>query len=95
MSNSFVGAREREEAAYGFSEMVEFLIYSHEVNLMKPDPKIYALTCERLKLSPETIVFVDDREENIVAAREFGMKGVLCKNAEQTIAELEQCLSMS
>jgi epoxide hydrolase-like predicted phosphatase len=95
LSNSFVGAREREEAAYRFSEMVEFLIYSHEVNLMKPDPKIYALTCERLGLQPVEIVFVDDAEPNIIAAREFGMHGVLCKDAEQTIADLKNCLQSS
>ena len=30
VSNSFVGAREREQAAYGFENLVDVIIYSHE-----------------------------------------------------------------
>jgi hypothetical protein len=29
VSNSFVGAREREQAAYGFEDLVDEIIYSH------------------------------------------------------------------
>jgi putative hydrolase of the HAD superfamily len=43
VSNSFVGAREREQAAYGFEDLVEEIVYSHEVGFSKPDPRIYAL----------------------------------------------------
>jgi putative hydrolase of the HAD superfamily len=42
ISNSFVGAREREQERYGFGELTDALIYSHEVGLSKPDP---ASTC--------------------------------------------------
>lgn len=42
VSNSFVGAREREQAAYGFEELVDEIVYSHEAGLSKPDPRIYA-----------------------------------------------------
>jgi len=31
VSNSFVGAREREQAVYGFEDVVDDIIYSHEV----------------------------------------------------------------
>ena len=43
VSNSFVGAREREQAAYGFEDLVEQIVYSHEAGFSKPDPRIYAL----------------------------------------------------
>jgi FMN phosphatase YigB (HAD superfamily) len=33
LSNSFVGAREREQAAYGFEDLVDELVYSHECGL--------------------------------------------------------------
>lgn len=52
LSNSFVGAREREQAAYGFEDLVDEIIYSHECGMSKPDPGIYALTCERLQVEP-------------------------------------------
>jgi hypothetical protein len=36
--NSFVGAREREQALYGFKDMCDVIVYSHEVGWLKPDP---------------------------------------------------------
>lgn len=92
LSNSFVGAREREQERYGFEDMTDFIIYSHEVGLQKPNQAIYALTCERLGLPPEQVVFVDDVEPNITAAREFGMQAVLFKETGQAIAEIEAIL---
>ena len=50
LSNSFVGAREREQAAYGFEDLVDEIIYSHECGMSKPDPGIHALACERLRV---------------------------------------------
>jgi putative hydrolase of the HAD superfamily len=45
LSNSFVGAREREQAAYGFEDLVDEIVHTHEVGMSKPDPQIYALVC--------------------------------------------------
>ncbi|HEY1519004.1 MAG TPA: hypothetical protein VGF91_21415 [Solirubrobacteraceae bacterium] len=39
LSNSLVGAREREQAAYGFEDMCDVVVYSHEIGLSKPDPR--------------------------------------------------------
>ena len=55
VSNSFVGAREREQAAYGFGDLVDEIVYSHECGMPKPDPGIYALVCERLQADPAEI----------------------------------------
>jgi len=44
ISNSFVGAREREQERYHFERMADPIIYSHEVGVAKPDPRIYELT---------------------------------------------------
>lgn len=40
--------------------------------VMKPDPAIYRLCCERFGLAPEDFFFVDDSEKNIAAARALG-----------------------
>jgi FMN phosphatase YigB (HAD superfamily) len=76
LSNSSVGAREREQAAYGYAEWVDDLVYSDEVGLLKPDPRIYALSCERLGVVPGDAVFVDDKEVNVAGARAAGMHAV-------------------
>ncbi len=39
VSNRFVGAREREQAAYGFENLVDEIVYSHECGMSKPDPR--------------------------------------------------------
>lgn len=92
LSNSFVGARRKEQERYRFEELCDFIIYSHEVGMSKPDPRIYALTCERLGVPPAEVIFLDDREGAIEAARAFGIHGVLFKDNAQAIADIETCI---
>ncbi|MEZ0115874.1 epoxide hydrolase-like predicted phosphatase [Catenulispora sp. EB89] len=92
ISNSFVGAREREEEAYRFSELTDLIVYSHEVGMLKPDPAIYELCLDRLGLPPEETVFVDDVEGNCAAARALGMSAVLFKDTAQAVRELDALL---
>lgn len=92
LSNSFVGAREREQSLYGFAEVFDAVLYSHEEGLEKPDPAFYELACERLGVSPAEAVFVDDLVENVEGARAVGMTGVLFTSTEQTIRGLRQLL---
>jgi len=92
LSNSFVGAREREIERYHFDEMTDHIIYSHEVGLSKPDRRIYELTCERLNVQPTEMIFVDNVEANISAARELGIHAILFKDNAQAIADIEALL---
>jgi putative hydrolase of the HAD superfamily len=93
VSNSFVGAREREQAAYGFDDLTDTIVYSHEVGVAKPDPAIYLMACERLDVRPEEAVFLDDREPAVDGARAVGMAGVVFRDNAQAIAELEALLA--
>jgi epoxide hydrolase-like predicted phosphatase len=93
VSNSFVGAREREQAAYGFEDLVDVIVYSHECGLSKPDPAIYALACERLRVEPAQMVFVDDHEPWAAGARQAGIHAVLHRDNAQTISEIEALLA--
>src|SRR4051812_7010738 len=76
LSNSFVGAREKEQAAYGFGAMCDLIVYSHEVGMKKPDPRIYELTCRRLGVQAEEMIFLDDVEEAVAAARALGIHAI-------------------
>jgi epoxide hydrolase-like predicted phosphatase len=93
LSNSFVGAREREQAAYGFEQMCDVVVYSHEEGVLKPDPRSYAIACERLGVAPERAVFVDDLAANVQGARALGMRGIVFTDAEQAIGALRALLS--
>jgi putative hydrolase of the HAD superfamily len=93
VSNSFVGAREREQAAYGFEGLVEEIVYSHEAGFSKPDPRIYALICSRLSVPPGEMVFLDDAEACVAGARDAGIHAIRYQDNAQAIAEIEELLA--
>lgn len=92
VSNSFVGARERERERYGFEDLTDTIVYSHECGVGKPDPAIYLEACRRLGVRPEEAVFVDDVEVSVEGARAVGMRAVHHRDNAGTIAELEALL---
>ncbi|HST87754.1 MAG TPA: HAD family phosphatase [Ktedonobacterales bacterium] len=92
LSNSFAGAREKEQERYGFGEMCDLIVYSHEEGMQKPERRIYELTCERLGVRPEEVVFLDDAEVCVAGARALGMHAVLLRDTAQAIAEIDACL---
>jgi epoxide hydrolase-like predicted phosphatase len=92
LSNSFVGAREREQQAYGFEDLVDEIVYSHESGMSKPDPRIYALACARLGVRPEEMVFVDDSDVCVAGGREAGLQAICYRDNVQVIAEIEGLL---
>jgi epoxide hydrolase-like predicted phosphatase len=93
VSNSFVGAREREQAAYGFEDLAEEIVYSHEAGFSKPDPRIYALICTRLDVPPEEMIFLDDTDVCVAGARDAGIHAVRYQDNAQAIAEIEKALA--
>ncbi|HEX9039197.1 MAG TPA: HAD family phosphatase [Ktedonobacterales bacterium] len=93
LSNSGIGAREHEQAARGFEDMADLIIYSHEVGVAKPDPRIYAITCERLGVQPPELVFLDNVSANIASARDFGIHGVVFQDNTQAIREINALLA--
>lgn len=50
------------------------LTYSCDIGVAKPDPQAYRVCCERLGVTPPEALFFDDRDENVLAAREVGMR---------------------
>jgi 2-haloacid dehalogenase/putative hydrolase of the HAD superfamily len=55
-----------------FGRLAGFVVSAHE-KLIKPDPRIYAVACERFGHDPADILFIDDSAYNIEAARAFGL----------------------
>jgi epoxide hydrolase-like predicted phosphatase len=95
ISNSFVGARERERQAYDLESMCDVIVYSHETGWMKPDPQIYAFACQRLCVPPPKAVFLDDLQANVDGANAAGMNGIRFEDNDQAISALEALLGAS
>ncbi|MFD6161121.1 HAD family hydrolase [Nocardia sp. NPDC060256] len=93
LSNSFVGARERERAAYGFEHLVDDIVYSHEVGMAKPDPRIYLLACARLDVDPCETVFIDDSEIAVAGAESVGITTIHHVSNAATVSALDTLLS--
>jgi len=89
LSNSFVGARERETALYRFDALVEQIVYSHEIGVAKPDPGAFEAACAALDVQPDSCLFIDDLAVNIAAARAAGMQAHLFEDNARTISRIE------
>ncbi len=64
-------------------ELFDAVVDSSAVGLRKPDPAIYRETLDRLGRAGAETVFVDDFEENLPPAADFGMATVLFEHARQ------------
>jgi 2-haloacid dehalogenase len=71
-AETFPMARPRFEFLSWFDGMV----ISGEEGLIKPDPRIFEVLCERYELRPGTTVFVDDIAANVEAAQALGFRAI-------------------
>lgn len=55
----------------------DYILISGDVGLEKPDRKFYEKLIEGLKESPEDILFIDDKKENIEGASMAGLSTLL------------------
>jgi len=68
--------------------MRDVIVSAHE-GVIKPDPRIYEITAERLPHHPSEVVFFDDREDNVQAARDFGFDAEAFTGQAQLVAALK------
>jgi epoxide hydrolase-like predicted phosphatase len=92
LSDSFVGAREREQAAHALQDMCDVIVYSHEEGYVKPDARMYRIVCDRLEVEPGAAVLLDDVQANVDGAISAGMLAVAYSSNDQAIAELDALL---
>lgn len=56
--------------------------YSFQEHLKKPNPVFFEVLLNRYHLDPTETIFFDDREKNVVAAQNLGMKAVVFINID-------------
>jgi putative hydrolase of the HAD superfamily len=74
--------------------LFDHIIESAKIGLRKPDPRIYAMMVEALKVDPTKCVYLDDLGVNLKPAREMGMTTIKVVTAAQALAELEAATGM-
>lgn len=71
-------------------EIFDTVVDSGFVGCRKPESRIYALTLERLSLSAERCLFVDDTEVNVEGAQKAGIPAVHFRDNDQAMAEIRR-----
>jgi putative hydrolase of the HAD superfamily len=64
--------------------------FSHRLGIAKPDAAIYEHAIEGMSVAPAEILFIDDREENVVAARAAGMTAIQYGDHAKFLAQLSE-----
>ena len=75
-----------------FLPYMDGVVFSYRCKLIKPEKEIYEYICKTYELKPEESVFLDDRKDNVEAARNMGMHGIVFENYAQGSETLEQLL---
>ncbi len=92
LSNAWSEARYFHNTKFKMNTWSDTAVYSAEVKLLKPDPRIYQIVLDQLQLPANECVFVDDKLANVQAAETLGMHGVMCRETQQTIDDIKVCL---
>ena len=65
-----------------WAHLVDDWFFSGELRMAKPDPGIYEVVTARLGIQPSAVIFFDDRQVNVEAARAAGWRAELWTSAE-------------
>jgi len=65
------------------------IVESSKVGVRKPDPRIYLMICERLRVESRACIYLDDLGINCKAAAQLGMVAIKVVSDRQALAELE------
>lgn len=78
------------EAAHGCDRWFDGGVFSARVQAIKPEPAIFEIAARQFQARPEELVFLDDVEKNVIAAREAGWKALQFTTAAEAEAALHR-----
>lgn len=75
----------------------QIILESCKEKMVKPEVKFFLIAQERAKILPHEILFIDDSEKNINAAKELGWNTVLFleNNPTKSIKQIKKLLNLS
>jgi putative hydrolase of the HAD superfamily len=84
MTSSSEKARQIAEVFVAFDHVIE----SSKAGVRKPDPHIYAMMCEALKVEPAACIYLDDLGINLKPAKAMGMTTIKVTSEQQLLDDL-------
>jgi len=74
---------------YALEPLFDEIIISGEIGLTKPGKEIFNYTLHKLNMNYDEVIFIDDRQENIIAAERLGIRSLLFTHADKLTHDLE------
>lgn len=71
---------------FELNQYFDVISISGDLKIRKPDERIFLLTAEKLGVRPEDCFYVDDRRNNLEAAKKLGMKQILLNSRNVSYA---------
>lgn len=90
LSNFHLKAFEYVTEKYDFFKLFDGGVVSYKEKLLKPEQEIYDMLVNRYNLDKQETVFIDDTKENVKAAINFGVDGIVFKNTDILLDELKK-----
>lgn len=84
-----------ESGKYPAIEGIQHLVASFQLGHFKPEPAIYAAFCDRLGWKASDLVFLDDSEKNVLAAREAGWVAHVINEVEPQADQIRRLLNLN
>lgn len=90
-------SRSAENAAQVQAAMSLFdhVLQSSKEGMRKPQPEFYLLACERMEVTPDQVVYLDDLGINLKPAKQLGMTTIKVLSEAQAIADLSATLNIT
>jgi len=72
------------------AKLFKVMLPSHLIGYVKPDPMVYREALNRIRADPASVLFIDDREENVIAAKAVGINSFQSRAPGETIKGLQE-----
>jgi 2-haloacid dehalogenase len=90
LSNFSIEKFQLVQNRYDFFSWFDHILLSAQVQLAKPDPKIFKVFLEQIEREPDQCLLIDDSSPNIETARQLGFDVIHFQSAGQLRSELNQ-----
>lgn len=73
---------------FGILQLIDRYVVSGAEHLVKPDPRLFHVLLDRYNLRADECIFIDDNPDNVRAACNLGMEGIVFEGAEALCEKL-------
>jgi len=75
---------------FDYYSLFDPVLLSYEIGYEKPHREAFTILLERLQMSPSEVIFIDDKKENVDAARDLGIDSIHFISASKLVDDLDK-----